>query len=893
MAIPFTDLTIVEQQKENIQPLNDGRSVSKLAENFKNATNSMTHYKQDQTRERDAYENQLKIIAELDDPLQVFLDYINWTHDNFPQGSSSQSGLLTILERCTSCFRDVSYYKNDPRYLKVWLEYTNYSDAPRDIFVYLAKKQIGNELALYYEEFSRYLELSGKMEDAKQIYELGIQSEARPLLRLERNYRNFLERQATGLTSASEAQRAGLALKRGDAIFPTAEDSHISNPRKKSKMQIFNDDSNEVGILQSIFNESSTDSNELGTIRSRIKENVISARPWIGEQIRQKGVIEKKLKIAVYKDGQEIDKRDVKSKDFVEDSNGSVATVISQPGKTREKVLINMELIYPNNDDEYSLDEILGLTRQVSALNFKNKDVNMTESNSNEHESYIEKNHTLTIPLKDDNDDETFHGDRQVPNSPTVTMVSKMSANEVIGMFNNAAQGLTTDDEEEKTDTEHTGNYDGFVTETIYPINDGHVSENANKSPQISSPNETAAQGYFSSPFVEEPQPRELEQKLFNPLDPILRQNLLSNLSIPIEAYVGYLDFGNININKLDGINELTNKHTRIIAKGKPGSIINYLGDESFCLRYELGRGGFGVVVLIETETGSLKALKIESPSSKWEFYILKQIHRRLQGELSLMFVKPEALYYFSDESYMIIDYCNQGTILDIVNHYSNKGSNVDEVLCVFLTVELCKAVEGLHGIGIIHGDLKADNCMLRFESIKSQWSENYSRLGDFNWSAKGITLIDFGRAIDVTLFEDNVKFISDWETDEQDCPQMNKNEPWKYEADYYGLASVIHTMLFGRYIEICELEDGTTKLKASFKRYWQLDLWNDLFNLLLNPYSDSSYTSQAPIIDQLKLQRQRFESWLETNAGAKRLKSIIADLEYELSELEKVLLRG
>ena len=100
---------------------------------------------------------------------------------------------MALLERCTSCFRDVAHYKNDPRYLKVWF---NMPTLPilRKIFLFTwPKKEIGTELALYYEEFAKYLELNEKFQDATQIYEMGVEYKARPLVRLERSFMQFNE----------------------------------------------------------------------------------------------------------------------------------------------------------------------------------------------------------------------------------------------------------------------------------------------------------------------------------------------------------------------------------------------------------------------------------------------------------------------------------------------------------------------------------------------------------------------------------------------------------------------------------------------------------------------------------------------------------------------------
>ena len=78
------------------------------------------------------------------------------------------------------------------------------------------------------------------------------------------------------------------------------------------------------------------------------------------------------------------------------------------------------------------------------------------------------------------------------------------------------------------------------------------------------------------------------------------------------------------------------------------------------------------------------------------------------------------------------MDYCSQSTLLDVVNNYKNKGSSLEECLVIFFTVELLKALEALHSVGILHGDLKADNCMVRFEPInESDWVRDMTEVAN------------------------------------------------------------------------------------------------------------------------------------------------------------------
>ncbi|ODV80629.1 uncharacterized protein CANTADRAFT_25089 [Suhomyces tanzawaensis NRRL Y-17324] len=863
-----SDASLLESAKENIVPLPGGHFASKLAASVKQSSRSLLQFKDNLRKDREAFEDELRNTDELDDPLQVYVDYIQWTHTNYPQGNNSDSGLLNLLERCTSCFRDVAHYKNDPRYLKVWLEYTNYSDAPRDIFVYLARKDIGSQLALYYEEFANYLELNGKEADARNIYELGIENNARPIVRLERSFHRFKQRvEGAPSHEAVPAIRNALALKRGDAVATIDKDE---STRKKPKLKVFQDESGpNQSILHSIFNGSS-DSNELGTIKSRIKENSIQPKPWSGEIIKQKVPLERQssssgssTKFHVYRDPSATAPQDEpKACQKTETaSDGSVHTIINVPGKRTEKVWLNVDLLYPSINEEFCLEEILAMQRRSSRKRTVGSGAN--ESNHT---------HTVVVPLRDE-DDSTIKHDR--PQSPTITMFSRMANNEVINMFNDAAQNLNSDDESVREDEVTTTNYEGFVTETIHnqPI------------PQLESIETppTDKESNHSSPFVERPSTDEFPQ-VVNAVDLSLRAQLLSALSIPLLVYPGYNNFSDRTISKMQLFKEITNKHTKSISKGSQSAMIDFCGDEIYCLRLELGKGGYGYVYLIEMgRTGELKALKVESPASEWEFYILNQVYRRLIGQdktISSLIVKPDSLYHFKDESYLIIDFHSQGTVLDIINHYKNKGLTLEEVLCILLTIELLKAVETLHNIGILHGDLKADNCMINFTE-SDELSETYSAETISTWSKKSITLIDFGRAIDLTLFPPNTHFVSNWKTDEQDCPQMNENKSWCYEADYYGLASIIHSMLFGNYIKI-KKEKGSVKLENNLKRYWQLELWIPLFELLLNPYKDDSH--KKSLLLELKACRVSFEDWLIQNSKSKNLRSVVLGLEHDLN---------
>lgn len=366
--------------------------------------------------------------------------------------------------------------------------------------------------------------------------------------------------------------------------------------------------------------------------------------------------------------------------------------------------------------------------------------------------------------------------------------------------------------------------------------------------------------------FVTASQPEASGSTLPNPCNPSdddVIATLLAIIDPPLASLPGFNDLRSTPFARLDTLQ----KHAKSkVRRGSTNSRSSIAPDESIMLdlpgrKYEIkdkiGEGGFGAVFLgvdvqaqqilddadsdDEEEDGEdkcLVAIKVEKPASVWEAVVLDRIHRQLDEDLRRSIVQARSLHAFADESYLLLDYSPQGTLLDIVNKASQMGiapavagapSAVDELVAIFFTVELLKLVEGLHNANFIHGDLKIDNCLVRLDDTPSSetWSAQYDPSGGNGWSHKGVRLIDFGRAIDVTLYPagEQQTFIADWKTDERDCVEMREARPWSYQTDYFGLASVCYCLLFGKYIstEIGAVAPGQTgtryKIATPLKR--------------------------------------------------------------------------
>ncbi|TDL25879.1 hypothetical protein BD410DRAFT_837325 [Rickenella mellea] len=406
------------------------------------------------------------------------------------------------------------------------------------------------------------------------------------------------------------------------------------------------------------------------------------------------------------------------------------------------------------------------------------------------------------------------------------------------------------------------------------------------------------------------------------PSDPQIMSALLSRISPDSK----YHDLRTQTANRLSELQKFANKLSRRSSGNNTTSSRSLaLSPEVFRLQldgrcfevlYKLGEGGFGAVFAAkdkgmgekpvdededefdeDEDDANMIALKVVKPRNVWEYNILRRIHSTLPLHCRPSVVLPHALYAFKDESFLVLDLCRQGTLLDVVNKaavagVSQQGGCLDEVLVMFFAIELLKFVEGMHTAGFIHGDLKIDNCLVRLEEVPggaAAWSSLYQASGEGGWKYKGIKMIDFGRTIDTRMFPTGQKFIADWPTDARDCFEMREDRSWTHQTDYYGLAGIIHCMLVGKYFEPSTVVPSTPsagqqtryKLAVALKRYWQVDLWSRLFDVLLNPglvHPDGS----LPISDELADLRMEMEKWLQNNCNrsTNSLKGLLKKVE-------------
>ncbi len=116
---------------------------------------------------------------------------------------------------------------------------------------------------------------------------------------------------------------------------------------------------------------------------------------------------------------------------------------------------------------------------------------------------------------------------------------------------------------------------------------------------------------------------------------------------------------------------------------------------------------------------------------------------------------------------------------------------------------------------------------------------------------ASDLMLVDFGRAVDLATLRRGVSDarLCGYSVAENDmaCVAMRQGLEWNYDVDMFGICASAHVLLFSSHIHI--VQDDVTqrwRLSSRLRRYWQGDLWHNLFDTLLNYQCKMGDTSDS-----------------------------------------------
>ncbi|XP_066390849.1 mitotic checkpoint serine/threonine-protein kinase BUB1-like isoform X2 [Miscanthus floridulus] len=325
------------------------------------------------------------------------------------------------------------------------------------------------------------------------------------------------------------------------------------------------------------------------------------------------------------------------------------------------------------------------------------------------------------------------------------------------------------------------------------------------------------------------------EPSVVDPWSASTRNTLLETINGDLRTFSGYHKSNKVYYGKVPLTSSLNVLRNKVIE----------LGGRKYQIKGSTGAGAFAKVykATVDGNTEEMVALKIQNPSYALEFYMYRQLDQRISDVERPSFGYAHEMHIFSDVSVLVCDYLPYGTLLDVINSHLVKGRYMDEVLCMYYTIEMLNMLETLHSVGIIHGDFKPDNILVCYPS--GEITEDTFRSEKRDEKNQGLCLVDWGRGIDLNLFPSPTEFHGDCGTSGFRCIEMQEHRNWTYQVDTYGLCVVAHMMLHGTCMSVEKVPriggGYEYRPKLPFKRYWNVDLWQKLFTTLLNPPSNDS----------------------------------------------------
>ena len=220
-----------------------------------------------------------------------------------------------------------------------------------------------------------------------------------------------------------------------------------------------------------------------------------------------------------------------------------------------------------------------------------------------------------------------------------------------------------------------------------------------------------------------------------------------------------------------------------------------------------LGKGSYGEVYLTKKDgkselfaTKKMDRQLMDQPQiSKYfknEIAILRELkyHRNI--------VKLEDVKMTKKHYYLVMEYCNGGSLSDCLKKYQNKtGKPFTQEIVQFLMKQIINVMKYIHSVGIIHRDLKLDNILVNFDS---EYDKNNT-----NMMKSTIKIIDFGFA--THMGNSNLCYStvgSPINMDPNILIKMNENKMgidngkmlgYDQKADIWSLGTLCYEMLIGK----------------------------------------------------------------------------------------------
>uniref|UniRef100_A0A7C9FQU5 BUB1 N-terminal domain-containing protein n=1 Tax=Opuntia streptacantha TaxID=393608 RepID=A0A7C9FQU5_OPUST len=108
------------------------------------------------------------------DPLLPWLRGIRKMRESLPPELLNEK-LPRFLQKCAQTFESDRRYRNDLRFIRIWIQLMDYVDDPKALLRTMEMKRLGTKHSLFYQAYALYYEKMKKFEEADRMYRLGVQ----------------------------------------------------------------------------------------------------------------------------------------------------------------------------------------------------------------------------------------------------------------------------------------------------------------------------------------------------------------------------------------------------------------------------------------------------------------------------------------------------------------------------------------------------------------------------------------------------------------------------------------------------------------------------------------------------------------------------------------------
>lgn len=212
-----------------------------------------------------------------------------------------------------------------------------------------------------------------------------------------------------------------------------------------------------------------------------------------------------------------------------------------------------------------------------------------------------------------------------------------------------------------------------------------------------------------------------------------------------------------------------------------------------YTIKEKIMEGKYSTIYLADSTELEVVCLKKISSTSKYFKHELDSL-MKLKHDNAISMLD---FYIFEDYNYFVLEYCNEGTLLD----WKKSGNHYD----INFFNKIISGLNYIHSLGIIHRDIKPENILVK---------NGIPKISDFGFAIK----TDYA----FTKIIGTVYYIS---------PEVYSKKYYNYKTDIWALGCTLYYIITGR-----KLFDGDKKrkiIKDILKKNIIIDVPEEYKNLI------------------------------------------------------------